>query len=84
MGFFDRLYYEELSNKAKCVYMYLKDRAGLKGSCYPSLKTIAKDMKLSRSSVQRALRELEKKKYIVKEVQYRDNGSRKSNNYIVY
>ena len=84
MGFFDRLYYEELSNKAKCVYMYLKDRAGLKGSCYPSLNRMAKDIKLSRSSVQRALRELEKKKYIVKEIQYRPNGSRKSNNYIIY
>jgi len=84
LGFFDRLYYEELSNKAKCVYMYLKDRAGLKGSCYPSLNRIAKDIKLSRSSVQRALRELEKKKYIVKEIQYRPNGSRKSNNYIIY
>ena len=84
MGFLARLYYEELSNKAKCVYMYLKDRAGVKGSCYPSLKTIARDMRISRSTVQRALRELENKRYIVKEVQYRPNGSRKSNNYIVY
>ncbi len=35
--------------------MYLKDRANKDGTCYPAIGTIAKDLKLSRRTVQRAV-----------------------------
>jgi len=83
MGFLTHLYESELSNKAKLVYMYLRDRSGKKNFCYPSIKTIAKELNISSSTVQRALKELEKAKLIQKERRYRENGSNTSNNLII-
>ena len=37
---------------ARTVYMYLRDRAG-GGSCWPGVKTIARDLHLSPRTVQR-------------------------------
>ena len=39
--------------------MYLRDRADSEGKCWPGIKTIASDMRLSRSTVKRALIDLE-------------------------
>ena len=50
--------------------MYLRDRAGKDGSCYPAISTIAQDLKMSRSTVKRALGDLEKAKYIRHERRY--------------
>ena len=58
MGFYSFLYAEDLSHSAVAVYMYLHDRAGPDGSCYPAIGAIARDLKLSRSTVKRGLVEL--------------------------
>lgn len=59
MSYFDSIYADHLlPPRAVSVYMYLKDRAGSAGSCWPGIKTIAKDMNLSRSTVKRALADL--------------------------
>ena len=82
MGYFDRLYADtSLTASAKAVYLYLHDRAGKSGSCWPGIRTIGNDLNLSRSSVKRALKELEKSGYIRKEFRYRQNGSHTSNLY---
>jgi len=52
-----------------------------KGECWPGLKSIAHDLGLSRSTVKRAVKDLEKHGYLVKELRYRDNGSLTSNLY---
>ena len=46
--------------------MYLKDRSNRAGSCWPGIKTIARDMNLSRSTVKRALADLEQHGYLAK------------------
>lgn len=51
------------------------------GSCWPGIKTIARDMNLSRSTVKRALADLERHGYLAKLPRYRPNGSNTSNLY---
>ena len=46
--------------------MYLRDRSDAEGKCWPGIKTIASDMKLSRSTVKRALHDLEQHGYLKK------------------
>ena len=70
---------EELPHRAKAVYMYLRDRADAEGKCWPGIKTIAADLKLSRSTVKRALSDLERSGYLIKTHRYRENGSYTSN-----
>ena len=59
MGYFNAIYAAELPHRDVAVYMYLKHRANTEGRCWPSVRTIAKDLSLSRATVQRALRELQ-------------------------
>ena len=67
----------------KRMHMYLRDRADSEGKCWPGIKTIAADMRLSRSTVKRALTDLEQHGYLQKIPRYRDNGSSTSNLYSV-
>ena len=65
MSYFDSIYSDaDLPARARMVYMYLQDRANKDGSCWPAVKTIARDLKLSRSTVKRALRDLEQTGYL--------------------
>lgn len=50
--------------------MYLRDRADSEGKCWPGIKTIASDMRLSRSTVKRALTDLEQHGYLQKIPRY--------------
>lgn len=80
--YFDTIYADTLlPHRAIPVYMYLKDRSGSTGSCWPGIKTIAKDLNLSRSTVKRALTDLEQRGYLAKLPRYRPNGSNTSNLY---
>ena len=82
MSYFRTIYADtELPHRAKVVYMYLRDRANTKGECWPGIKTIAADLKLSRSTVKRALTDLEHSGYLYKVSRHRDNGSYTSNLY---
>ena len=84
MSWFGSIYADqELSHRARAVYMYLRDRSGDGGSCWPGIKTIAADLKLSRRTVQRALSDLERLGYVKRDKRFRDNGSRTSNLYTV-
>ena len=65
MSYFGTIYADtELPSRARAVYMYLRDRADSEGKCWPGLKTIASDMRLSRSTVKRALTDLEQHGYL--------------------
>ena len=82
MSYFDSIYADTLlPPRAVSVYMYLKDRSNSAGSCWPGIKTIARDMNLSRSTVKRALADLEQYGYLAKLPRYRPNGSNTSNLY---
>lgn len=51
MGYFQEIYEAEMPHRCVTVYMYLKDRTGRKGNCWPAIGTIARDLGLSRSTV---------------------------------
>ena len=73
MSYFGSIYADqELSHRAKTVYMYLKDR---------SVRRIAEDLKLSRRTVQRALADLERHGFLERTHRRRTNGSLTSNFY---
>ena len=60
MSFFAAAYSEEkLPHRARSVYMYLRERVNRDGTCWPGVKTIGKDLKLSPRTVQRALTDLD-------------------------
>ena len=83
MGYFTSLYASELTHRAVTVYMYLRDRADKDGKCYPAIGTIARELKLSRSTVKRAITDLEKSGHLRKEQRWRENGGKSSNMYYV-
>ena len=72
MSYLSSLYAENVPHRAVVVYRYLKDRANRDGTCYPAIGTIAKDLKLSRRTVQRAIADLEKTGYLQKEQRWRE------------
>lgn len=78
MGYFTSIYAEDLPHRAKAVYMYLRDPADKDGKCYPTIGTIAKKLKLSRSTVKRAIADLEKTGHLSKNQRWRENGGRSS------
>lgn len=81
MGYYEKIYQSDLSHRARTVYMYLKDRADKDGKCWPGIRTISNQLRLSRSTVKRALDDLCKAELISKESRWRENGSLSSNLY---
>lgn len=77
------LYRMDLPHRAISVYIYLSDRAGKKTICWPSIPTIAKDLKLSESTTRRALDDLRKAGLIQTEQRYRENGGNSSLLYLL-
>ena len=83
LEFLYRSYRSELPHRAIVVYMYLDDRAGKDGSCYPAIPTIARDLALSQSTVRRALVDLRKAGLLTTHKRYRKNGGDSSNLYVL-
>ena len=81
MGSLSFLYRTELPHRAKLVYLYLHDRADKDGKAWPGLNTVAADLSLSRSTVKRAIRDLEQAGLLKKQPHHRENGSTTSNRY---
>lgn len=81
MPYFTKLYQADLPHRAKLVYIYLHDRMDSERKAWPGLNTIAKDLSVSRSTVKRAVKDLEKAELIRKEPHFRENGSATSNRY---
>lgn len=68
------LYQMDLPHRAVAVYTYLYDRANKNGECWPSVNTIAGDIKLSSATVRRAIKDLKKAGLIETEQRYREKG----------
>lgn len=75
---FTQLYKMDLPHRAISVYIYLADRANKDGICWPSIPTIAKDLKLSESTTRRALGDLRKAGLLQTKQRYRENGGNSS------
>jgi predicted transcriptional regulator len=78
MNYINSLYAADMPHRAVAVYRYLKDRADKEGKCYPSIDTIASYLKLSRSTVKRAIDDLTHAGQIRKEQRWRESGGRSS------
>ena len=78
MGKFNFLYRTDLPHRAVSVYIYLADRANKNGECWPAIPTIAKELKLSQTTVRRALDDLRKEGLLETEQRYRPNGGKSS------
>ncbi|MBR4436040.1 MAG: helix-turn-helix domain-containing protein [Clostridia bacterium] len=78
MGRLDLIYSSELPHRARSVYIYLADRANKDGECWPAIPTIAKELKLSQTTVRRALNDLRKAGWLQTEQRYRKNGAKSS------
>jgi DNA-binding transcriptional regulator YhcF (GntR family) len=78
---FEMIYRDQVSEHAVSVYRYLVDRAGLKGYCWPSINRICTDLKYCRTTVKKALRELEQTGYLETVPQRRADGSTTSSRY---
>lgn len=74
-------YAADLPHRAVAVYMYLKDRSNQEGVCWPSIKTIARELKLSRATVCRALDDLCTVGFLERSKRWRENGGRTSDLY---
>lgn len=81
MGRLNFLYCMDLPHRAKLVYLYLYDRKNKDNVTWPGLNTIARELSLSRSTVKRAIQDLEQVALVRKEAHYRQNGSATSNRY---
>ena len=79
------LYASDLPHRAVSVWQYLKNRADNDtASCFPAVKTIAKDMKISARTVQRAVNDLISAGYLRREFRMRKhNAGQSSNLYIL-
>lgn len=75
------LYRSDLPSRAISVYLYLDDRAGKEGSCFPSIPTIARHTGLSQSTVRRAIKDLTKAGFLTVEERFRKSGADSSNLY---
>lgn len=78
MSRFDFLYRLELPHRAVSVYLYLSDRANKDGECWPAIPTIARELKLSESTVRRALHDLRSAGLLETKQRYREKGGKSS------
>lgn len=83
MGRLDFIYKMDLSHRAYVVYLYLYDRANKDGVCWPSVKRIADDTKMSPSTVRRAIKDLKLVGLIETKQRYRYNGEKSTLLYII-
>lgn len=81
MGKLEFLYRSELPPRAIAVYLYLNDRAGIEGMCYPSIPTIARHTGLSQSTVRRAIKDLTATGFLTVEQRFRKSGADSLNLY---
>ncbi|MDR3278314.1 MAG: helix-turn-helix domain-containing protein [Oscillospiraceae bacterium] len=77
------IYALELPHRAVAIYMYLCDRADRDGGSFPAHRTIAAELRLSVSTVKRALADLQRVGCVVKTPRHRERGGQTSNLYKV-
>ena len=77
----NKVYQLELSKRATLVVFYLINRADGELTCFPGIKTIARECNMSTRTVQRALGDLEEVGLVRKESRFHDQGGQRSNMY---
>lgn len=77
------IYASELKSRAVLVMNYLIFRANQEGTCFPAIKTIARECHIGINTVKRALDDLVEAGYVKKETRFMQakNGAQTSNLY---
>jgi len=77
------IYASDLKSRAILVMNYLIFRANKEGTCFPAIKTIAKECNISVNTVKRALSDLVNAGYVQKDTRFikEKNGAQTSNLY---
>jgi len=84
MPFHTKIYHDErVLSRAKAVYLYLSDHQGTNEETWPGINTMARELNMSRSTVIRAIADLERLGYITKEAAFRTNKAQTANRYKV-
>ena len=76
-----KLYEAKLPRRALLVYLYLEDRMDSEYKCWPSVRTIARDLNVSEDTVCRGIKDLKNKGFIRVFRRRRSNGANSSNMY---
>ena len=76
-----KLYQSELPGRAIAVYLYLRGRANKEGFCWPAIPTMARELKMSESTIRRALRDLVQEGFLKVEERQRESGADSSNKF---
>ena len=69
------------SSAAKFILILLANKADENYSCYPSIRTLMTESNAGRSTVLRALKDLETRGFISRRPQFHDSGARRSTRY---
>ena len=72
-----RIYQSELPSRA------MRGRANREGVCWPAIPTIARELKMSESTVRRGVRDLQKAGFLLVEKRFRWNRADSSNKYVL-
>ena len=78
-----RIYDLSLPHRAISVYCYLCERADRRGQCFPTVGRIASDIGLCRTTVFKALNDLEARDLITRQRRYDTHGAMRSSLYTV-
>ncbi len=78
-----KLYQSELPSRAIAVYLYLRGRVNKEGFCWPAVPTMARELKISESTIRRAIRDLVREGFLIIEERQRGNGADSSNRYML-
>ena len=81
MATYENIYLDDLPPRAITLWLYLSRRANKDNQCWPGINRIAAELHLSRSTIQRAIRDLEQAGWLVIEPRMRGNGSKTSHLY---
>jgi len=77
----DIVFKSDLSTRARIVFMYLSYRSNKENTCFPAIKTIARECGMGVSTVKRALNDLLENGYVQKDPRFRDDNGQTSNLY---
>lgn len=77
----EQVYKSDLPSRAKQVMFYLINRANGEGTCFPSIKTAARDCGVSTRTIQRTMKVLVEAGFLKKDSRFREKGSQTSNLY---
>ena len=75
MAAYERIYMDDLPQRAIALWLYLSRRANKDGQCWPGINRIARELHMSRSTVKRAIDDLEASHWLTTEQRWRKNGA---------